>query len=182
MSKVIRSDVYEYQGKLWKVNPAKSGLRTDILRVLLAQFNSLLIQHRKIFVYRFDLSVHDHTENNEQIGILVRRLSRRVERYYKDKLTYCWVREHEKSKQQHYHFCLMLNGSKVNNPHTLQTWLTLIWEQYQYGRCSWAGYHNIERDDWLVIQDTTFHISYLAKPRGKGYRAIQTKDYGHSRI
>lgn len=182
MGKVIHSWLYEYQGQLWRVNSAKSGLRTDILRTLLAQLNAMILQHRKVFVYRFDLSVNDFTSNNELVTGLVRRLKRRVKVHYGIDTTYCWVREQEKAKKQHYHFCLMLNGSKIENPKLLQKWLVAIWERY--GRCHWAGYHQINRHDQSAIQKASFHISYLAKHRGKGNRCRpeQTKDYGHSRI
>ncbi|MDG2646575.1 inovirus-type Gp2 protein [Vibrio parahaemolyticus] len=180
MSKIITTELYYFNDKLWRVNPSKSGLRTDILRCLLGMLDSALAKHRKVFIFRFDLSVNEYTRNNELIAKLVRRLSRRVKAHYKADLSYCWVRELERAKKQHYHFCVVIDGSKVNHPHMLQEWLILIWEQF--GRCSWAGYHNVERGDSLALQDATYHISYLAKPRGKGYRATQTKDYGHSKI
>lgn len=182
MSKTIKSDIYEYLGRLWKVNSKESGLRTNILRCLLGQFHYMLGRHRKVFVCRFDLSVHYYTETNELMAMLFRRLSRRIKIYYGTDLTYCWVREHKPSTEaQHYHCCVFLNGSKVNQPYILQWLLKMIWSPY-FGRCHWAGYHNLDRHNQLELQDATFHVSYLAKTRTKGYRAPQTKDYGHSRI
>jgi hypothetical protein len=37
-------------------------------------------------------------------------------------------------------------------------------------------------DNEQALQAAIYRISYLAKPRGKGYRPPQTKDYGCSRM
>jgi hypothetical protein len=177
---IIKSKYYECCGRLWEVNPSKSGLRTDILKRILEQLNNEISQHRKLFIFRFDLSVLDYTERNELMAVFFRRLSRRVFVYYETDMEYFWVRELEKSKQQHYHCYIILNGSKVNNPYYIQEWIKQIWDLY--GRCFWSAYHNLNRKDSIKRQEVTYHLSYLAKVRGKGYRSTQTKDYGHSRI
>ena len=56
-----------------------------------------------------------------------------------------------------------------------------IWSQLEGSSNHWAGYHNINRGDMEAIQNAIYHISYLAKTRGKGYRPTQTKDYGWAR-
>ena len=48
----------------------------------------------------------------------------------------------------------------------------------------WVGYNNMRRDqsDYEVkAQEACYHVSYLAKSRGKGYRSAYTRDYGASR-
>jgi len=48
----------------------------------------------------------------------------------------------------------------------------------------WAGYHNIRRDqvDYeMKAQQACYHVSYLAKSRGKGYKSINTREFGVNR-
>jgi len=48
-----------------------------------------------------------------------------------------------------------------------------------------AGYHNMRRDQGgyeVKAQEACYHVSYLAKSRGKGYRSAYTQDFGFNRI
>lgn len=182
MSTVITSDIYWRHDKEWRVNGTGSGLRTDILNSMLGQLQLMMDYHNKLFVYRFDLHTPTFTEKNTLITDFVRRLFKRIKRHYKLKrIGYFWAREQEKAKQQHYHFALMLDGNKIQHPHTLQLWIEEIWRQMD-GSTSFIRYHNFDRSDINKRHQVSYHISYLAKPRGKGKRPIQTKDYGGSRL
>lgn len=184
MTHIIHSQWYWHLDKAWLVNPKSSGLRTDILRTLIDQLSTMIFYHNKVFIYRFDLRIPCLTETNELITNFNRRLFKRIRRYYKiTRIGFCWAREKEKSKQQHYHYVLMLDGSKVQSPKRLQHWIRHICE-FTDSSPHWAGFHNISRNDEAGIQRAFHHISYLAKPRGKGkkYRPKQTKDYSSSRL
>lgn len=182
MKHIHKHPVYLFEGRAWLVNAHKSGLRTDILRSLLAQLLIMLDKHRKVFVYRFDLHVDHFTNTNKIISNFNRRLFKRIKSHYGVKrIGYCWVRELEKAKKQHYHYVLILDGSKINLPYNLQRWITQLWE-YEGSKVHLVRYHNINRDDDSAINKASRHLSYLAKPRGKGYRPAQTKDYGASRL
>ena len=112
----------------------------------------MLYHHRKVFVYRFDLHVSDYTDNNKIITDFNRRLFKRIKRHYKVKrVGYGWVREMEKSKQQHYHYMLLLDGSKVNEPHEIQGWVIEIWNSLD-GSVHLSRYHNIKRNDEASIK------------------------------
>lgn len=180
MRHITHNDWYWYADKFWAINTAKSGIRTDTLRAMLGQFDTMLSFHRKVFVFRFDLHLFYGRETNTLITNFNRRLFKRIKRHYKSRIAFTWVREQEKAKQQHYHYVLLLDGSKVNSPFQIQQWITDIWGDY--GTCFWAGYKDVERKYEESIQQASYHISYLAKPRGKGYRPAQTKDYGSSRL
>ena len=119
---ITNSPFYLYDDKVWVVNANKKyGLRTDILRGLLGQLGAMLHHHRKVFVYRFDLHVPSYTDSNKLITDFNRQLFKRIKSHYKVKrIGYGWAREKETSKQQHYHYVLMLDGSKVQTPHTIQ--------------------------------------------------------------
>lgn len=182
MKHIIHHPLYWYDEKAWLINAKASGVRTDILRRLLDQLTTMLYHHRKVFAFRFDLHTATYTPTNKIISEFKRRLFGRIENRYKVKrIGYCWVREQEKAKQQHYHFVLLLDGSKVRSCYEIQEWIKEIWS-FQDGTAHWAGYHNLNRSDENGIQKAGFHISYLAKPRGKGYRPVQTKDFGSSRL
>ncbi|MBR9727509.1 inovirus-type Gp2 protein [Shewanella intestini] len=189
MTQITHQKWFEYRDEIWSINSSKSGLRTDILKAILGELDEMLCRHRKVFVWRFDLHLPYPTDDNKLITDFNRRLRKRVERLYDSEYCYAWVREHEKAKSQHYHFALILNGSKVNHYHQLAEWVRDIWEYHGSvfigdagGRHSGCDYHNLERDNHQAIDAASYHISYMAKPRGKGYRPKQTKDFGSSRL
>lgn len=143
----------------------------------------MLSHHRKLFVYRFDLHLHANTTTNKIITDLNRPLFKRIKSKYKvARIGYGWVREIEKAKPQHYHYMLLIDGSKINYPETLQVWIKEIWHSLDGASIHWAGYHQVERKGEASIHEASHHISYLAKPRGKGYKPTQTKDYRTSNL
>ena len=158
---------------------------THILRPMLAIFGAVLDRHSKVFVYRFDVHVPEHTADNKIIGDLMRRLKKRIKTRYKiSHVAYFWVREQERAKRQHYHVVFFLDGHKVRHPYQINQWIghySALFDLHPY----YAGYHNVRRDraDFESSRQAAgYHISYLAKARGKGCRASQTKDFGHSRV
>ena len=121
MKPTTNSPYYLYKGKIWLINASdKYSIRTDILKALLDQLTAMLDHHRKVFIYRFDLHVPEYTAHNTQITDFNRRLFKRIKSHYKvNRIGYGWVREIETAKQQHYHYTLFLDGSKINEPHSL---------------------------------------------------------------
>ena len=182
MKSVIQSDWYWYASKGWAINTTISGVRTDIMDRILSQLTAMFSFHWRLFVFRFDLHQPDYTGTNKRITVFNRRLFKRIKRHYQSRVGFCWVREQEKAKQQHYHYVIILDGNKVRDCYMLKQWITEIWESLDGTSIHWSGYHNISRGDDLGIQSCSYHISYLAKPRGKGYRPVQTKDFGASRL
>ena len=184
MKHIHYEDWYWFNNYAWRVNARKSGLYTHILRPILSQFNDMLVKHSKVFVYRFDIRVACYTEDNKIISDLVRRLKKRIKVHYRTAdMSYCWVREQERSKHQHYHLVFLLYGRKVRYPYKLNKWIAAYSEFFDL-KPHWAGYHNVRRDqaDYEVkAQEACYHISYLAKSRGKGYRSAYTQDFGTSR-
>lgn len=138
--------------------------------------------HWQLFVFRFDLHQPDYTDTNKRITVFNRRLRKRIERHYESRIGFCWVREQEKAKQQHTHYVIILDGNKLRHDYVLKQWIAEIWDSLDGTSIHWAGYHMINRHCEVDIQKCSYHISYLAKNRGKGYRPIQTKDYGASRL
>jgi hypothetical protein len=179
-------DWYWYEGMAWKVNPGLQGqgLYTHILRALLKQFHFMLTQYRKVFVYRFDLRLNSYTADNSIISGFLGQLKRKVNKHYgTSKFAYIWVREQERSKQQHYHLAIMLDGNKIRHPHTMQKMIEELCVIYGLSP-HWSRYHNIARHmhDWEDKRlEASKHLSYLAKTRTKGYRPTKTRDFSTSR-
>ncbi len=148
------------------------------------QLFAMLSHHNKVLVFRFDLHCPEHTDTNKTITDFIRRLSRQVMRHYKlTRFGYCWVREQEKAKQQHYHFALMLDGNKIQKPSLIWAMVKTSWE-FLDGK-SWLPenpYYRLTRDNRQQTQEAIMRLSYFAKGRGKGYKPAQTKNYGTSRI
>lgn len=69
----------------------------------------------------------------------------------------------------------------TRHPGLIQDWIAMIWEHLDGSSRHWSGYHNLRRADEEAIDKAVFHLSYLAKTRGKGFRPPQTKDYGWTR-
>jgi len=96
---------------------------------------------------------------------------------------YQWVREQEKSKKQHYHAALMLDGNLIQHPSNLLNKIQEMWlprgHLYRLKNCF---YYLDKKNIKEVRRDVIRRASYMAKIRGKGYRPSQTKDYNSSRI
>jgi hypothetical protein len=135
-------------------------------------------------VYRFDIRVAGYTEDNKIISDLIRQLKKRNKAHYRAAdMSYYWVREQEGSKHQHYHLVFLLDGQKVRHPYKLNKWIATYSDFFDL-KPYWAGYHNIRRDEAdyeMKARQACYQISYLAKSRGKGYKSINTRDFGVNR-
>lgn len=186
MAYITKDKVRTVNGQTWRVNTAGSGLITHALKAMINQVDAMLSHHSKVLVIRFDLHIHHQTEDNEIITVFNRRLHKWLKRKYNFKrIGFCWCREIETAKQQHYHYVLMVNGHKVRHPIAILSKVKEIWEQHLNHSLEYTPkncYYNICLNDFKSIQNAIYRISYLAKARSKGYKPPQTKNYGTSRI
>ena len=180
---IINNEYYLRRGKSYRVNSDKwRALRTDILKPLIDICETFFLRYCRVHIFRFDLHLRQYTDDNRIISILQRRLFKRIKVSYKMKnVGFVWVREKEKAASQHYHCVIYLDGNKIRHPGLVQHWVNELWSQISGGTCHWSGYHNVPRNDEIALQKAIYHLSYLAKPRGKGQRPLQTKDYGWTR-
>lgn len=179
------SPFYEYGGLYWRINGGNAGAcSADILESLFSQVFAMLSHHNKVFVQRFDLHLPFFGDDNKQVSRFFDRLKPKVSQHYElSRVGYVWARELEKAKNQHYHCVILLDGNKIRHPFVLQQQIASCWQGLvDSGTCHRAGYHNLQRDDVNSLGDALYHISYLAKTRGKGYKATQAKNFGASRI
>ena len=179
------NDTFLYDGKEYRVNSTeKFGLYSEILSRMISQFEICREKWKRVFVLRFDLHTHAYSKDNKRISAFRKRLFQKLKRHYRCKdIGYCWVREQEKAKTQHYHFVLFLDGDLIRHPKKIIPIIKDSWED-PAGTYTMPfikkPYHFVDSEQSL--QDAIYRISYLAKPRGKGHRPDQTKDFGSSRI
>lgn len=181
----FRKHIY-FAENLWRVNAGKSGLYVEMLKAMLTQLFAMLAHHNKLMIVRFDCHQDHATENSDHISRFMDKLKKRLMRKYKfSRVGYDWVREQEKSKHQHYHFVLMIDGNKAQHPFEVLKIAKQIWQDQEMGNTfsiAPSPYYHFARGDIKVLPKVIWRISYLAKGRGKGYRPSQAKDYGTSRI
>jgi hypothetical protein len=180
----INDDTYTHNGKTYQVNATKSGLYADILKPIIEQFEIGLSRWKRVFVLRFDLHTHAYTKDNARITAFRKRLFQKLKRHYGFKdIGFCWVREHERAKAQHYHFVLFLDGNLIRHSSKITPMIKSAWENptgtYTMPYIS-HPFHFADSED--IIEKAIYRVSYLAKTRGKGYRPPQTKDFQCSRM
>lgn len=154
------------------------------------EIDAMLSHHSKVFMLRFDIRVDTHSQTNEQMTRFLRSYIPRVERYYKTKnVAFVWCREVERSKKQHYHFAVMVDGS--NATRVSQELLRMAdevaaFQKLKIGYCENASYFikrtDLAKGDYSTYNEAFERLSYLAKERGKTIKAERANSYQTSRI
>lgn len=181
----FRKHIY-FADSLWRVHVAKSGIYVEMLKAMLEQLFAMLTHHNKLLVIRFDCHQDHATENSDHVSQFMDKLIKRLKRKYEfGRVAYCWVREQEKAKHQHYHFVLILDGNKARYSFEILKIAEQTWHDQEMGNTFSVPekpYRHFARGDIISLKKVIWRISYLAKGRGKGYRLPQAKDYSTSRI
>jgi len=182
--RVFVGDAFTRNDKTYSVNSAKSGLYVEILSGMIDQFEIAITKWRRVLVLRFDLHTHSNTKDNKIVTAFRKRLVQKLKREYGFKeIGYCWVREQERAKAQHYHWVLFLDGDLIRHSKRIIEMVKQIWENP-------TGNNHVPViknpfyfvDSEQLAQKAIYRASYLAKTRGKGYRDKQVKDYQCSRM
>lgn len=175
---------YIHNGTTYRVNSKGSGLYEEILQSMIEQFEIAAQIWRRVFVLRFDLHMDTFTEDNKLISNFRNRLTQKLKRTYGfDQVGFCWAREIERAKSQHYHWVLFLDGKLIRHSSKIIKLIKAAWEDIS------EGFHvPVISNPFHVVQNqedaakAVYRISYLAKVRGKGYRPPQTNDFSCSRM
>jgi len=154
------------------------------MTAMVEQFEIAVSKWSRVFVLRFDLHTHSNTQDNKPVTAFRKRLFQKLKRVYGFKdIGFCWVREQERAKSQHYHWVLFLDGDLVRHSKRINEMVKQAWENPTGSNTM----PTIKRpfyfaDSDQIAQEAIYRVSYLAKPRGKGYRPSQTKDFQCSRM
>ncbi len=192
--RILKDENFNYQGankmtliecEQIKINTGTNnqGVYFEIINSTIQQLDLALQIHKRILVHRFDLHPSKYTSNNEPISKFIKRLKQWIYRNYEiSNIGYIWVRELERSKQQHYHVAIFLDGNKIQHPKKLNAKIKEMYTPYGHMPVVPKPYYYINEDGDETRLKAIYRLSYLAKIRGKGYRDIQAKDYGTSRL
>ncbi len=153
------------------------------------EIDAMLSHHCKVFVLRFDVRVHTHTQTNAVITDFRKSYAERVKRYYKTKnVAYVWCREVEKKKKQHYHFAVIVDGNEAWVAGALLAMADEVAaiQDLSIGYCDNPSYlirrTDLAKGDYSTYSDAFYRLSYLAKERGKTIKAERANSYQTSRI
>ena len=188
--RILKDSIFNYKTKgglceQIEINTGTNnqGVYFEIINSTIQQLDLTLQIHKRILVHRFDLHPAKYTSNNEPLSKFIKRLKQWIYRNYGiTNIGYIWVRELERSKQQHYHVAIFLDGSKIQHPKKLNTQIKKMYTPNGYMPVIPKPYYYINKDDNKTRLDAIYRLSYLAKVRGKGYRDHQAKDYQASRL
>jgi hypothetical protein len=159
--------------------------------------------HSRVYLIRFDLHLPDTPISDEEGKAYISDFFKSV----KDKLStrkggslarvaYQWVFEVEKAKKGHYHCWIAVDGSKKQKTGSTKRESGLIgvlieeWRRVSSGTVRLAGRNQehqgymLTRNARIVKEECVYHISYMAKVRGKGYGGVRkgSSNYGTSRL
>lgn len=179
---ISHSETVLHRGELIPVNSKKSGCYSYLLKKAFEQFDIGLDKWKRQVFIMIELHQKEPTEDSKRITTFRKRLLAKLAAHYgKLEMGFCWVREQEKSKAQHYHVALWLDGDIVKTSHIVCRFAKIVWEDM-------GGFYSKNRRQYIYVNspksrlDALMWLSYLAKGRGKGYKSDQAKDYSTSRL
>ena len=184
--KAVYATHFKHNDEWLEVNANENmGFYPRMMQAFIKQLDIAYSIHKRLLVVRFDLHQKDHyTEDSKMITGFFERAKRKLETHYNGlhAIGHIWVREQEKAKAQHYHCVLILDYDLVCNPKVTGDKVRETWGSLREGNTVHmvSGSHKV--NDIATRANAIYHISYMAKERGKGYRPPQSKDYGTSRL
>lgn len=170
-----------FEGNHYEVNTG--GGKYEVYPQIIDGIIERLTVNKRSFAFHFGLHQKDYqTETSKMISQFFDRLKKRLRTQYSGigAIHYVWVREEENAKAQHYHVALILNYDVVRSSYKTGEIIREVWASIRDGNSARIhnGTHQVKDDNSL--RNAIYHLSYLAKERGKGYRPAQSKDYGKS--
>lgn len=188
MKKITYEPEIELRGQLLpiKTNEEKGyGCFVHMLDRIDRQLAAMLSYHSKVSMIRVDLHMNDYTPDNQLLSGFLHKLIKKLMRQCGLKrVGYVWVRERENVIQQHYHLALLVDGSKMQLPHRVTELVAELWEGMGQSHPHFPDNCAVmvRRGNAISYGDAFYRMSYLAKIRGKGYRAKYANDFFTSQI
>lgn len=191
MRKKINDDYLRLDGRDLPINTkhGKYYCYVEPMERFKRELDHMIDYHNKVFMFRFDVRLYEYTPDNKVLTKLIKAFVAWVKRRYDMKrVGYIWVRELERSKHQHYHVAVMLDGNKVRTTKALLEQLDHLTsiQNMSIGYCKNPSYM-IKRQDiidgnYTIYDDAFRRVSYFAKERGKNYKGDSANNYQTSRI
>ena len=181
---VCFDEQYKYNDETVTIQQGKQGVYIETLNKIIEQLDIALQIHKRILVHRFDLHVNYYEGNSKRLSKFMNRLKQWIKRNYGIiDIGSIWVRERGKTKEQHYHLALYLDGNKIQHPKKLNAQIKEMWGPHGHMPTISNPFYYIDKNNLETERlEAIYRVSYLAKVRGKGYRDEQAKDYEASRL
>jgi hypothetical protein len=178
--------LYQFENSTYPIN-THDGKRTCYCEILdrgINQLKMMLKHHCKVLAIRLDIHISELTKLNTNISDFIGYLTSYIKRHYLTKrVGYVWVREIEKSKKQHYHLHLFIDGNKVRTSHHIvsvaKKYLNKKGMTLHHPDKCYSMVYRYNKDS---IDEIVYRFSYLAKTRGKGYINKNVRNYSTSQI
>jgi hypothetical protein len=185
--KVVSLTHFEQGGVYYELNTqAENGklypIYAEIMERGIEQMRAAFLIHGRLFVQHIVLSTAYYTDDNTKITGFRKSLIQMLQRQYAAKKTaFIWARERETVKNQHYHLFFAVDGQKLWARDGITTEIKKIVARSDYfTKATMAGFHRVENEQ--EFKDMIFHLSYIAKVRGKGYRHPRANDFASSNL
>lgn len=178
---IVRGDTIEIDGCIYPINTKQSGIHSDWMRRLVRHTAAKVDEFGRALIVRVDLRQSEYTPDNAQLSQFLAAMTKQIDRKYDHKMGYAWAREQEKAKAQHYHLFLILDADRVQWGPEVYKLAAKVWSKMGGEPWSPRDPHLVVGRGGAALHEATHWLSYLAKPRGKGYRADYTQDFGTGR-
>ncbi|MBJ8993742.1 inovirus-type Gp2 protein [Citrobacter braakii] len=199
--KAIDGKSFVHDGYEYTINTRiGSGVRHDILMVMVTELKAMQRRYSRVFYTSFDLHLPAFTSveaGNEYIRKLFKRLGARPESGNNGlsepiiDFACGWVCQQEKASQPHYHCWIAFTHRQVRWFGTpdrgIAGVITEIWMKLTGGKATlvnlpkstkdYPDHYVIHRDDPSTLKGPVFRLSYLAKERGKSQTGKGTRLY-----
>ncbi|MDI2410859.1 YagK/YfjJ domain-containing protein [Pseudomonas aeruginosa] len=174
------------------------GLYVEILDSYLTQITNLFTYTSRITIMRFDLHLphgkfFTPDEGNQLVSDFFKSMKEhlaRVKWKSHQQVIFGWAREVETNASGHYHCFIGFKAvfkflGEVSKGRCTHVWglIESRWKRISGGSMQANGYHTVNRGEPKELDDAFFHISYLAKTKGKVFCTGEThKRYSASRL
>ena len=177
---------YRYQNEQQLIFYRKSGIKKEILEQSFKQLDAMTSYYSKVTVILLQLHPDQFTADNDVMTRFLVKFKKRLEKKYKSKIGYMWVREQNTAHAQHYHLAVMINGHKCNRSYAVNKICEEIWQGPMDTNFSYRVKNRIYHikqylGDDSELRAVRMRLSYMAKKETKDFTKY-TKSFGRSKL
>lgn len=187
---ITKDEQIEIDGLSYPINSAKSGCHVEWLQRAIRHAVAVEQVYKRALIVRFDLRNPPPGGDNKAIRAFMDKASKAIRGKYDHKPGYMWAREQETAKGHHYHVALLLDGDRVMAGQPVFELVEPIWRNMGGSLAKAKTKKGAENLPYFMmigrgaapLTDATYWLSYLTKPRGKGYRGDYAQDFGTAQL